>query len=369
MSQSSVTYRRRDIAAVLGILLVLAFIGRGVLGGGLDRNRACADHAYRLIDALMGYAQDYDEKFPLNVENTPQFEKVLGPYVGPDIHYVLRCPATRNTPYILNADLSGKPLAAISDYGATEMVRDAIPHPDGKTMIGYLDGVVERGGVSQADPNVECPERATKLALALAAYAQDYDEQFPIFHSDQQVEDLIYPYIKSHRPFDCPATSLPLQFNPDLSGRSSGSFPDEALVEVVRDPKPHKDGKETVAYLDGYVERGGQPVNGVEQESLRRAKAVNLGIFMYAQDYDERLPPMKDYAKFQAVTFDYVKSSRMYIYPDTNLGFVLNAALDGVSLGSIPSPADTVSFHGPVIDPDGKTVFAYMDGHVARKTP
>jgi hypothetical protein len=381
MAQSSEPYRRRDIAAVLGILLVLAFVGREVLGGGLDRNRACADHAYRLIDALKAYTQDYDETFPPKVENTPQFEQILMPYVGPDTHYVLRCPATRNTPYILNAALSGKPTAVFGDIETTEVLRDAKPHPDGKLTIGYLDGAVERGGVNQADPKVECPTRASKLVTALHTYSDDYDENFPIFHSDQEAEDLLYPYIRTHRTFDCPATLLPFRFNPDLSGRSLGSIPDLAVVEAVRDPKPHKDGKETVAYLDGYVERGGLPVNGVEQEAVIRAENLASGVLAYANDHDNALPPMNDYAAFQAAVFPYVPvtynirggfghySSRAFTYPETNLGFVLNATLHGQNITDVPNPAQTVLLHGPVVDKDGKMVFAYVDGHVLRLTP
>jgi len=358
---------RDGIAAVVTVILLVAVL-RPVLSGGTDRNRACVNNAGNIGTGLGMYVQDYDERFPPQVENTPQFEQLLKPYVGPDIHYKLRCPATRNTPFILNAALSGQPTAAFGDDATIEVLRDAKPHPDGKTMVSFLDGHVERDGVDQADPEVECPSRVGKLNIGLLMYAQDYDERLPIFSSDEEVEALLYSYVQSHRPFDCPATLLPYHFNPTISGQPLASFPNPAAVETLRDPKAHKNGKVTIAYLDGTVTRGGQAANGIE-EGLRRARQLAIGVRAYIQDNNGSLPPITDYAAFEAAIFPYVGSSRPFTYPGTNQGYVLNAALDGHNFADFADPSQVMLLHAPVVDTDGKMTVVYLDRHAVRITP
>src|SRR5262249_40230185 len=112
----------------------------------------------------------------------------------------------------------------------------------------------------QFNVNALCAQNALILAHGIAAYAQDWDEQMPPRNSGIEFRRAVAPYVGSPWlwRFYCPATHLPYTPNAALDRRMLASIPgDWATVWTFRDPKPHRDGKSTVGFLDSHVERGG----------------------------------------------------------------------------------------------------------------
>lgn len=67
------------------------------------------------------------------------------------------------------------------------------------------------------------------------------------------MQNAILPYVGSRCPFRSPITGLAYTPNPALSGKPLIAIPDPAGVELLRDPRRHRDGKSVVAYADGHV--------------------------------------------------------------------------------------------------------------------
>jgi prepilin-type processing-associated H-X9-DG protein len=370
MKFQSGTFRRRDVAAVLGILLLLAFVGREVLGGGLDRNRACADNGYRLVPAMLTYAIDYDENLPPMLSYST-FQQLVAPYAFGATRNVFRCPATGGANYKLNTVYSGAVLGGFEgDQENIELLRDAKPHPDGKTMVAFLDGHVERGGIDQAGPNMECVRRAKKVAVALASYAQDYEDQLPLATSNAGFREALLPYTGSQSAFNCPATHLPFNFNLDISGKRLTDLGDLSHVALLKDPTAHRDHLSTVAFLDEHVERGGvtQSIPGPPADPdaacMLHADWVANAVWNYAFDHDYLLPPMNDYADFMAALLPYVPDASYFYCPPSNQPFILNTSLDGHHYSDFPAH-DTLLMQAP--PRGGLVVLASLSGHVIRR--
>jgi prepilin-type processing-associated H-X9-DG protein len=92
-----------------------------------------------------------------------------------------------------------------------------------------------------------------------------------------------------------------------------------------------------------------------------------MGTLMYAQDYDEVLPPMENYGRFQAVTFPYARSSKAFVCPATGLPYTLNVSLSQKNVITITDPAHTLLLRDTAPHQDGATTYGYLDGHVKRK--
>ena len=56
-------------------------------------------------------------------------------------------------------------------------------------------------------------------------------------------------------------------------------------------------------------------------------KQLGLALMMYAQDYDERLPPMKNTAALKKVIGPYLDSDAIFIDPATKKAFAFNSSL------------------------------------------
>ncbi len=128
-----------------------------------------------------------------------------------------------------------------------------------------------------------------------------------------------------------------------------------------------------------------QPLVELSNERTRQAnclsnlKQLALGALMYAQDHDETLP---DADKWMDQLVPYLKNEAIYKCPgalDLEYGYAMNAALSGMDIKTIVSPATTVMFFdsdlgtrnaagGPeaICDPprhNGGNNYAYADGH------
>jgi len=72
---------------------------------------------------------------------------------------------------------------------------------------------------------------------------------------------------------------------------------------------------------------------------LSNGKQVAMGVLMYSQDYDERLPPA---ATWSREVFPYVKNSAVYVCPaapDLLNGYGMNARADRLALKDVSQPA------------------------------
>lgn len=68
----------------------------------------------------------------------------------------------------------------------------------------------------------------------------------------------------------------------------------EGAAYAFRDNAAHADGKFTVAFLDGHVERGGNDVSGPNPLCIHNVHKDTQAMLMYSQDYNETLPAMHD---------------------------------------------------------------------------
>jgi prepilin-type processing-associated H-X9-DG protein len=223
-------------------------------------------------------------------------------------------------------------------------------------------------------------QNARRIANAFLAYAQDNDENFPPFTPQAQFEEALAPYAggitQLRQSLKSPAArNARFTLNPAFNGTSLASLtPDnEGLIEVLRDSVPPIDGKLLIAYLDGYVTRGGQDIDPI-RTSVRNAKRVIRALQMYIQDYDETFPPFTPVAQFEEAMGPYVGGvnafRRIMKSPSAgNARFQLNPIFDGASLASLPGfdlPETLEVLRDSALPSDGQTLVGFWDGHVER---
>lgn len=219
-------------------------------------------------------------------------------------------------------------------------------------------------GAAQFDPNAACVGNAKLLVQAIAQYEQDYDEYLPPTGSGAAFRAALTPYVSSATVFVDPVSNQYYVPNPAISGQILTAIANPHQTVLFQDPVAHADGQKTVAYVDGAVLHGGLADGDVNQECVNRARQVALGVIQYAQDYDEKMPPMQTPGAFEAAVNPYVRNPQDFVCPATNEPFIPNAALSHVFVGTIADPARTVVFSDPAAHADGISTVAYLDGHV-----
>jgi hypothetical protein len=101
-------------------------------------------------------------------------------------------------------------------------------------------------------------------------------------------------------------------------------------------------------------------------QSINNLKQLALGVMVYAQDYDEVLPPMQTPAKTQEAVQPYVKNLEMFKDPVTGEAYIPNPTLSQKKLAHIANPADFVLYFEPKPAPDGTRGVAFLDGSAKR---
>jgi YARHG domain len=127
----------------------------------------------------------------------------------------------------------------------------------------------------------------------------------------------------------------------------------------------------------------GEPKRELNQkeriQALSNVKQIGLGLVMYAQDYDERLPPSKNW---KDAIFPYIKSEKVFQsprVPNQEVGYAYNTSVNSQNMNDIPVPANTVAtFESPLggENPSGGQkdaltpvfVVAFGDGHAKEIT-
>lgn len=211
-----------------------------------------------------------------------------------------------------------------------------------------------------------CVLNAHHLVEAIAAYAQDHDGVLPPMDSEAAIEAALAPYVRDKTIFKCPETHLAYRYNGSLGGTHIGSYPDRANIQVLQDSKPHADGKSTIAYLDDYVTFGGVDLSAAA-DTVDFAHKMALGVSMYAQDYDERLPPISGNPSepfLDSLLLPYVRSSHVFVSPSTHNPFQANAAIGEKNISELGDIGFVVVLHDPPVHAGGKDTVAFLDGHV-----
>lgn len=223
----------------------------------------------------------------------------------------------------------------------------------------------------QADPTQHCVCNMSRVNTGLLEYCQDYDEMLPLVVSSSQVEGVLLPYVKQRSYFDCPVTGAHYRVYTDLSAQSLAAIPNPYQVPTMHDGVPHPDGLETVAYLDGHLERGGVLAICDDEQSqgpcIANVRSLTLGTEMYAEDYDETLPNTSTYAPFKTGLYPYVKLDSVFVCPYTHYRYAPNPAISDEPLWSLLAPSTTVLLKDHVPHADGVRTFGWVDGHVSQK--
>jgi prepilin-type processing-associated H-X9-DG protein len=235
-------------------------------------------------------------------------------------------------------------------------------------IIAVVGALLSVAGTPLRPANLTCVTNEGALTLAFTQYVEDNDENCPPTNTIPAFQAAVLPYAQAHSVFVCPVTGADYMPNAALSETSLYSH-DSNLgdLELFRDGQPHADGLLTIGYADSHIEHGG--VNQIEPEQVCKtdAKQIALGIIQYTQDWDETLPPMHTAAEMQNAILPYVKSRGVFRSPVTGLPFTPNPDLSGQPLPNFPQPATVELFRDPRRHHDGKSVVAYLDGHIVEQ--
>lgn len=214
-----------------------------------------------------------------------------------------------------------------------------------------------------------CVSRAQKLTAAIQVYARDYDGRLPRMDTAANMKSVLLPYTRSQDTFNCPVTNSAYQPNPAASYKLPSQVnKDYSKVELFRDAVTHTDGKPTVAFFDGHIERGGVTVvDPPEARCLANARALALALLAYANDNEERLPPLQSAETFEAAVSPYITDKTRFFCPDTRLNYSYNATLNGKSLSDFTgAQATTEVLRDTHWHADGMRTVAYLDTSALR---
>jgi prepilin-type processing-associated H-X9-DG protein len=100
--------------------------------------------------------------------------------------------------------------------------------------------------------------------------------------------------------------------------------------------------------------------------SISNLKQIALGMLMYAQDYDERLPPMASLPQLKKAIYPYTKNEQLFQCPIPGSAYTTNPAASKLPAAAIESPAQFILVYESKPDSSGTRGIAFADGHVQR---
>lgn len=241
--------------------------------GGVEQfvpsvDAVCGNRLSQISLALSMYAQDYDEQYPFQT-NDSRFREAIYPYVK--TQRIWSCPDTAKL-YKLGQAFRGKSIADFEQVDISKVVvaTDAQAHRSGAITTTYLDGhTVQRGPrstVTQFPGNVspslaqQSQNKLKNISYALLQYTQDYDDTLPPLRDVSSLRELLSPYVYNINVFD-PVTpgGVPFQLNTVLGGTKLSSYPDISQVIWIKDINNNGGRLITAGYLDGHVRRIASP--------------------------------------------------------------------------------------------------------------
>ncbi len=351
-------------------LISIGYVDGHVLhGGGAigDPTQSCINNVTEISWGIRNYIQDYDETLPLF--SSSKLESSLIPYVR--TNNVFTCPVT-GINYKYNQSLGGNPIIQYTDRANIWLVTDGVAHPsDGRSTIAFLDSHVFRPGwphFTTNDNNQLCVAYQSSAASAILLYASDYDEILPNMTNAQSAFATLKSYLRYDTKFNCPQTNLQFIFNTALSGQPLSYFGNLNNYWLLTDASPHPDGQRTTAYLSGATIHPGYNKMYVDVPECIKSVGGDLqATIMYAQDYDEVLPPMHSSVQFDMAVSPYVRSSDFLTCPITNHPYLPSSEYSGLSYNSIQNPTAALIIQDYPPHPDGRSILGYLDGHVSKK--
>jgi len=243
--------------------------------------------------------------------------------------------------------------------------------------------------------------RLHSVNIGLLMYSNDFDDVLPL--AGKWVDGTL-PYTKDDTIYRSPAVAtrgygyalnssipgqtLPLFNSPEtiVSVFDSTDLARNATDPTTTEPSPPRySGHNTIGYLDGHV-KDYDAVTDVSlyAQSQSRLKQVDLGMLVYANDYDGVLPlanqwmdEMDPYIKRDDAIY---RSPAVQLKNPTAYGYAFNQVVAGQQATELASPATTISFFDSTVltrnataatttQPSPprygtKNTIAYTDGHV-----
>lgn len=136
-------------------------------------------------------------------------------------------------------------------------------------------------------------------------------------------------------------------------------------IATLGDIRPFDLAEATKPAPPGLLDQiGGQSEKAEAGDAMRHMRQLATAMMMYAQDYDEVLPPMRDSGKLKEVLLPYVKTEEVFRSPATGQPFRSNPRLSGRKLSSLGNPASVVMLYSAAPEPDGTRLIARADGSV-----
>lgn len=108
--------------------------------------------------------------------------------------------------------------------------------------------------------------------------------------------------------------------------------------------------------------------NKFDFQSMQHLSSLGMALNQYAQEYDEKLPPMQNIAAFKKEIFIYIKDESFFVQPSNGKPYVTNSKLMGKTLKDIADPANMVALYEAQPGIDNKRAVVFMDMHVKRVT-
>jgi prepilin-type processing-associated H-X9-DG protein len=119
--------------------------------------------------------------------------------------------------------------------------------------------------------------------------------------------------------------------------------------------------------------------------SQAQLKQIGLAVFMYMQDYDEKMPPMvaarnanhlmylpssktTSVPTVQNILYPYLKSTEVFLQPTTHRPYLPNYKVSRWPVSKLDNPSQTFLFFEDAPDIDGKRNVVFADGHVETLT-
>lgn len=145
-----------------------------------------------------------------------------------------------------------------------------------------------------------------------------------------------------------------------LNLRNVGSFSDMRTFDLEKELADAK----TPDLADTIYGRAAESAK--QASAASNLKQIGTAVLMYTDDYDGRLPRLKDAETVKKAIMPYVKADAVFNDPANGEPFVPNAHYSAKPLSSVPSPSEAVLFYQKTPASDGGREVLFVDGHVKK---
>ena len=102
------------------------------------------------------------------------------------------------------------------------------------------------------------------------------------------------------------------------------------------------------------------------EASVKKLRILSTGVIQYAQEHDEKLPPLQNMEVFKKAIFPYVRDNAVFVQPFAKKHYVTNGAMTNKGYANIQFASQIALLYEAQIGSDGKRAVAFADGHVKR---